>query len=94
MLGMLGVGSGFLASLAAVGFSPELLIQFAMVAAMGGTVGSVIGRRITATELPQMVAGTTSHYANDLQLISRYSSSLRCWSRGSPYIHWQRFSRY
>jgi H+-translocating NAD(P) transhydrogenase len=57
---MLGVGSGFLVSLAAVGFSPEVLAQFAMVSAIGGTIGSIIGRRITATELPQMVAGTLS----------------------------------
>ena len=57
VLGMLGVGSGFLTSLAAVGFPPAVLAQFGMLAAMGGTIGSIIGRRITATELPQMVAG-------------------------------------
>lgn len=57
VLGMLGVSTGFLASLAAVSFPPALLAQFAMVSAMGGTVGTLIGRRITATELPQMVAG-------------------------------------
>ncbi|KAF5377043.1 hypothetical protein D9757_007705 [Collybiopsis confluens] len=56
ILGILGVSSGILASLAAVGFSPEVLAQFVMLAAMGGTVGSILGRRITATELPQMVA--------------------------------------
>ncbi|KAE9409636.1 PNTB-domain-containing protein [Gymnopus androsaceus JB14] len=56
ILGVLGVSSGILASLAAVGFPPEVLAQFVAVAAMGGTIGSVIGRRITATELPQMVA--------------------------------------
>ncbi|KIK57733.1 hypothetical protein GYMLUDRAFT_75344 [Collybiopsis luxurians FD-317 M1] len=56
ILGVLGVSSGILASLAAVGFSPEVLAQFAGLAAIGGTVGSIIGRRITATELPQMVA--------------------------------------
>jgi len=54
---MLGVGSGFLTSLAAVGFPPAVLAQFGMLAAAGGTIGSIIGRRITATELPQMVAG-------------------------------------
>lgn len=52
--------SGILASLAAVGFSPETLIQFAAVAAMGGGVGTIIGRRITAIELPQMVAALHS----------------------------------
>ncbi|SJL00576.1 probable nicotinamide nucleotide transhydrogenase [Armillaria ostoyae] len=55
-LGMLGVGSGILASLAAVGFPVEVLTQFAAVAAIGGTAGTLIGKRITATELPQMVA--------------------------------------
>lgn len=60
VLGMLGVGSGFLASLAAVGFPTEVLVQFAGVAAIGGTIGTVIGRRITATELPQMVRCSTA----------------------------------
>ncbi|KAK0210930.1 NAD(P) transhydrogenase beta subunit-domain-containing protein [Desarmillaria ectypa] len=55
-LGMLGVSSGILASLAAVGFPVEVLTQFTAVAAIGGTVGTLIGKRITATELPQMVA--------------------------------------
>ena len=59
-LGILGVGSGILASLAAVGFPLEVLAQFAGVAAIGGTVGAIIGRRITATELPQMVAALHS----------------------------------
>ncbi|KAI0819108.1 PNTB-domain-containing protein [Irpex lacteus] len=60
ILGILGVISGILASLAAVGFSPETLAQFAIVAAMGGGVGTIIGRRITAIELPQMVAALHS----------------------------------
>ncbi|KAI8998648.1 PNTB-domain-containing protein [Trametes punicea] len=60
ILGILGVGSGILASLAAVGFSPEVLAQFAAVAALGGTAGTIIGRRITAIELPQMVAALHS----------------------------------
>jgi len=60
VLGILGAGSGILASLAAVGFPPEVLAQFAGVAAIGGAVGAIIGRRITATELPQMVAALHS----------------------------------
>lgn len=55
-LGILGVSSGILASLAAVGFPPAVIAQFAAVAAVGGGIGSVIGRRVTATELPQTVA--------------------------------------
>ena len=37
-----------------------MLAQFAAVATIGGTVGTIIGRRITATELPQMVAALHS----------------------------------
>ena len=59
-LGFSEVGSGILASLAAVGFPPEVLAQFAAVASIGGTAGTIIGRRITATELPQMVAALHS----------------------------------
>jgi H+-translocating NAD(P) transhydrogenase len=60
LLGMLGVSSGILASLAAVGFPADVLIQFAGLAALGGGIGTFIGRRITATELPQMVAALHS----------------------------------
>ncbi|KAL1676988.1 NAD(P) transhydrogenase beta subunit-domain-containing protein [Schizophyllum commune] len=60
ILGMLGVGSGILTSLAAVGFPPEVLVQFAALAAIGGTFGTIIGRRTSATELPQMVAALHS----------------------------------
>ena len=55
-LGMLGVGSGVLASLVAVGFAPAVLAQFAALAGVGGIAGALIGRRITPTELPQTVA--------------------------------------
>ncbi|KAK2731318.1 hypothetical protein FQN55_004777 [Onygenales sp. PD_40] len=59
-LGILGVASGMLASLAAVGFSPEVLAQFVGVAGLGGLVGALIGRRITPTGLPQTVAALHS----------------------------------
>ncbi|KAF9507802.1 hypothetical protein BS47DRAFT_1419254 [Hydnum rufescens UP504] len=59
-LGMLGVGVGVMASLLAAGFPSELLVQFALLAGLGGGVGTVIGRRITAVELPQMVAALHS----------------------------------
>jgi len=55
-LGILGVSSGVLASLAAVGFPAPVLAQFAGVAGIGGLLGTIIGRRVTATELPQTVA--------------------------------------
>ncbi|KAI9709504.1 MAG: hypothetical protein M1820_003264 [Bogoriella megaspora] len=60
MLGMLGVGTGVLASLAAVGFPTEVLIQTLGFAGVGGLLGALIGRRITPTELPQTVAALHS----------------------------------
>lgn len=60
LLGMLGVGSGVLASLTAVGFAPETLIQCLGVAGIGSVIGGLLGRRITPTELPQMVAALHS----------------------------------
>lgn len=39
MLGMLGVGTGVLASLLAAGFSPEVLTQFGGLAALGTIAG-------------------------------------------------------
>jgi H+-translocating NAD(P) transhydrogenase len=60
MLGMLGVGSGVLASLLAVGFSPEVLVQFGGLAALGSLAGFLIGKRITPTDLPQTVAALHS----------------------------------
>lgn len=60
IFGILGVASGILASLAAVGFSAENLTQFATVAGVGAVVGTLIGRRITPTGLPQTVAALHS----------------------------------
>ncbi|EAW14827.1 putative nicotinamide nucleotide transhydrogenase [Aspergillus clavatus NRRL 1] len=60
ILGILGVASGILASLAAVGFSPEVLAQFTAMAGAGALVGALIGRRITPTGLPQTVAALHS----------------------------------
>jgi NAD(P) transhydrogenase len=60
MLGMLGVGTGVLSSLLAVGFSPEVLVQFGGLATIGSIVGLLIGKRITPTDLPQTVAALHS----------------------------------
>jgi H+-translocating NAD(P) transhydrogenase len=60
LLGILGVSSGVLASLAAVGFSPAVLAQFAGLASIGGVAGVLIGRRISPIELPQTVAALHS----------------------------------
>jgi NAD(P) transhydrogenase len=60
LLGILGVCSGILASLAAVGFTPDVLTQFAGLAAIGTIAGVMIGKRITPTSLPQTVAALHS----------------------------------
>ncbi|OJJ75862.1 hypothetical protein ASPBRDRAFT_38177 [Aspergillus brasiliensis CBS 101740] len=60
ILGILGVAAGIIASLAAVGFSPEVLTQFGAVAGLGSIAGTLIGRRITPTGLPQTVAALHS----------------------------------
>ncbi len=60
ILGILGVGSGVLASLLAVGFSPDVLTQFGGLAALGSLIGFLIGKRITPTDLPQTVAALHS----------------------------------
>ncbi|KAI2974610.1 hypothetical protein CBS147323_1270 [Aspergillus niger] len=60
ILGILGVAAGIIASLAAVGFSPEVLNQFGAVAGLGSVAGALIGRRITPTGLPQTVAALHS----------------------------------
>lgn len=60
ILGILGVASGILASLTAVGFTPEVLTQFGGLAGVGILIGALIGRRITPTELPQAVAALHS----------------------------------
>ena len=60
ILGILGVGSGVIASLFAAGFSTEVFAQFSGLAAIGGIAGMLIGRRITPTDLPQTVAALHS----------------------------------
>ena len=60
MLGILGVGTGVLASLLAAGFSTEVLTQFGGLATIGAVVGMLIGKRITPTDLPQTVAALHS----------------------------------
>ena len=60
IFGILGVVSGILASLAAVGFDTETLTQFVVVAGTGALAGGLIGRRITPTGLPQTVAALHS----------------------------------
>jgi NAD(P) transhydrogenase len=55
-LGILGVFTGIISSLVAVGFSPYVLAQFGIITAAAATVGIHFGRKVTPTELPQTVA--------------------------------------
>lgn len=49
MLGILGVGSGVIASLFAAGFSPEVLTQFGGLAAIGAIAGKPKDCRLPRT---------------------------------------------
>ncbi|KAF2745141.1 PNTB-domain-containing protein [Sporormia fimetaria CBS 119925] len=60
LLGILGVFTGILASLYAVGFEKDVLVQLGGLAALGTLAGMTIGRRITPTSLPQTVAALHS----------------------------------
>ena len=57
---MLGVFAGLLATLLAVGFTPEQTTQCAVVIAAGGALGLAIGRRVSPMQLPQTVAALHS----------------------------------
>jgi NAD(P) transhydrogenase len=57
---MLGVFAGLLATLLAVGFTPEQTAQCAIVIAAGGALGLAIGRRVSPMQLPQTVAALHS----------------------------------
>ena len=67
MLGMLGVGSGVLASLLAVGFSPEVLTQFGALA----TIGSILGRCLIPT-IWFLILGTDKPRFRDWQTYHPY----------------------
>uniref|UniRef100_A0A1L8E0C8 NAD(P) transhydrogenase, mitochondrial n=1 Tax=Nyssomyia neivai TaxID=330878 RepID=A0A1L8E0C8_9DIPT len=55
-LGMIGVTGGIGATLGFMAPSNEVLMQMGGVAAIGGTLGSVIAKKIEITDLPQLVA--------------------------------------
>lgn len=56
-LGIIGVSGGIAATLGQMSPSTDVLLQMAGVAAIGGTFGGVIAKRIQITDLPQLVAG-------------------------------------
>lgn len=57
---MLGVFVGVLATLLAVGFTQEQMVQCGAVIAFGGGLGLAIGRRVSPMQLPQTVAALHS----------------------------------
>ncbi|XP_038058518.1 NAD(P) transhydrogenase, mitochondrial-like [Patiria miniata] len=55
-LGITGVSTGMVATLAALKASPELYTQMAACIGVGGVIGSIIAKRMAITDLPQLVA--------------------------------------
>jgi hypothetical protein len=79
MLGILGVGTGVLASLLAAGFSPEVLTQFGALA----TLGTLAGRNIEINVLSNADGSRVPHWkANHPNRPSSDSgrAALRRWS--------------
>lgn len=55
-LGIIGVLSGVITALSYLNFPAPLLTQALVLLGLGGTVGSIIGKKVAVTELPQTVA--------------------------------------
>ncbi|KAI4466457.1 nad(p) transhydrogenase [Holotrichia oblita] len=55
-LGMIGVSGGIAATLGQIAPSTEVLAQMAATLVAGGTIGTVIAKKIEITDLPQLVA--------------------------------------
>lgn len=55
-LGIIGVSTGMIATLAGLGASPQLMTQMLTSIGVGGVIGTIIARRMAITDLPQLVA--------------------------------------
>ena len=75
-LGIIGVTSGLLATLASLGASPQVLTQMLSCIGGGGAIGTVIAKRIAVADLPQLVAAFHSFVglAAVLTCVSTYMS--------------------
>jgi NAD(P) transhydrogenase len=56
MLGVVGVGTGILATLASVAPSPAVLTQMGAMMLGGGAIGLTVAKKVALTELPELVA--------------------------------------
>ena len=75
-LGIIGVSSGIVATLASLGASPEVLVQMMSCIGAGGALGTLIAKRISVADLPQLVAAFHSFVglAAVLTCVSTYMS--------------------
>ena len=55
-LGMIGIGTGLVATMGLVNLTPELVIQIGACLTGGSALGMMIGKKLEITDLPQLVA--------------------------------------
>ncbi|GAB1202345.1 hypothetical protein APSETT445_000957 [Aspergillus pseudonomiae] len=89
ILGILGVASGILASLAAVGFSPEVLAQFGAVAGVGSIVGTnlaTMGAFVTMAPGSPVIAATCLGANTALSFLKGYTTTAAIGGADMPVV--------